>query len=105
MSRDDGKAEALHLATYSGWYRFEERDHQWMQTDRALTFWKMSSLQVDPDDPAHIYFSNGTFGTLHHRQRRRGMAAGEAQRAAPDHHFTAGAARNDTRRHRAGGAL
>ena len=38
MSRDDGKAEALHLATYSGWYRFEQRDQQWVQTDKALTF-------------------------------------------------------------------
>jgi len=57
MSRDDGKAEALHLATYSGWYRFEQRDQQWTQTDRALTFWKMSSLQVDPANPRHIYIA------------------------------------------------
>ena len=57
MSRDDGKAEALHLATYSGWYRFEQRDQQWVQTDKALTFWKMSSLQVDPESPRHIYIA------------------------------------------------
>ena len=57
MSRDDGKAEALHLATYSGWYRFEQRDQEWRQSDKALTFWKMSSLQVDPDDPRHIYIA------------------------------------------------
>ncbi len=57
MSRDDGKAEALHLATYSGWYRFEQHDQQWTQTDRALTFWKMSSLQVDPANPRHIYIA------------------------------------------------
>ena len=55
MSRDNGKAEALHLATYSGWYRFEQREQQWVQTDKALTFWKMSSLQVDPESPRHIY--------------------------------------------------
>ena len=55
MSRDNGKAEALHIATYSGWYRFEQRDRQWTQTEKALTFWKMTSLQVDPDDPRHVY--------------------------------------------------
>ena len=55
MNRDNGKAAALHIATYSGWYRFEQRDQQWMQTDRALTFWKMTALQVDPNDPRHIY--------------------------------------------------
>ncbi len=26
-----------------------------VQTDKALTFWKMSSLQVDPESPRHIY--------------------------------------------------
>jgi photosystem II stability/assembly factor-like uncharacterized protein len=57
MSRDDGKAEALHLATYSGWYRFERRDQEWVQSDKALTFWKMSSLQVDPENPRHIYIA------------------------------------------------
>jgi photosystem II stability/assembly factor-like uncharacterized protein len=57
MSRDDGKAEALHIATYSGWYRFERREEAWTQTDRALTFWKMTALQVDPQDPRHIYIA------------------------------------------------
>jgi hypothetical protein len=57
MNRDNGKAEALHIATYSGWYRFEQRDQQWMQTDRALTFWKMTALQVDPEDARHVYIA------------------------------------------------
>ena len=57
MNRDNGKSEALHIATYSGWYRFEQRDQQWMQTDRALTFWKMTSLQVDPEDTRHVYIA------------------------------------------------
>jgi hypothetical protein len=57
MNRDNGKAEALHIATYSGWYRFEQRDQQWMQTDRALTFWKMTSLQLDPEDARHVYIA------------------------------------------------
>lgn len=57
MNRDNGKAQALHIATYSGWYRFEQRDQQWMQTDRALTFWKMTALQVDPEDARHVYIA------------------------------------------------
>jgi hypothetical protein len=58
MTRTDGKADALHIATYSGWYRFEEKkDQQWTETDKALTFWKMSSLQVDPVDPRHVYIA------------------------------------------------
>jgi len=57
MNRDNGKAAALHIATYSGWYRFEQRDQQWIQTDRALTFWKMTSLQVDPEDARHVYIA------------------------------------------------
>ena len=46
---------ALHVATYSGWYRFEQRDGQWAQTEKALSFWKLTALQVDPNDPRHIY--------------------------------------------------
>jgi len=57
MIRDHGKAHGLHIATYSGWYRFEQQDRQWMQTDRALTFWKMTSVQIDPEDPGHIYLA------------------------------------------------
>ena len=55
MTRTDGNADALHIATYSGWYRFEQSDGQWTETERALTFWKMTSLQVDPADPRHVY--------------------------------------------------
>ena len=47
--------QALHLATHSGWYRLERRGEDWVQVDRALTFWQMSCLQVDPDDPRHLY--------------------------------------------------
>jgi len=57
MTRADGKAEALHIATYSGWYRFKKHDQQWMQADKALTFWKMTSLQVDPEDARHLYIA------------------------------------------------
>ena len=57
MTRADDQTQALHIATYSGWYRFEKRDQQWIQTDRALTFWKMTSLQVDPEDARHLYIA------------------------------------------------
>ncbi len=55
MDQSNGKADALHIATYSGWYRFEQRDGQWTQAERALTFWKLTALQVDPNEPRHIY--------------------------------------------------
>src|SRR5262249_34162542 len=62
MIRDQGKVQALHIATYSGWYRFEQQDRQWVQTDRALTFWKMISLQIAPEDPAHVYLATELWG-------------------------------------------
>jgi hypothetical protein len=46
---------ALHLATHSGWYRFERRGEDWLQADRALTYWQMSCIQVDPDHPKRVY--------------------------------------------------
>jgi len=55
MTPFDDTVDALHVATYSGWYRFEQHNGQWTQTDKALTFWKMTALQVDPNDPRHIY--------------------------------------------------
>jgi len=57
MTSVNVKADALHVATYSGWYRFEQHNGQWTQTDKALTFWKMTALQVDPNDPRHIYIA------------------------------------------------
>jgi photosystem II stability/assembly factor-like uncharacterized protein len=46
---------ALHLATHSGWYRFERSGEDWVQADRALTFWQMSCIQVDPHDARRVY--------------------------------------------------
>ena len=46
---------ALHLATHSGWYRFDRHGEDWVQTDRALTFWQMSCIQVDRDNPKSVY--------------------------------------------------
>ena len=56
----------LFRSTYSGWYRFEERDEGWEKTHKALTFWKLTSLQVDPQDAGHVYIAtehSGLFET------------------------------------------
>lgn len=55
MSNNEIGKRALHLATHSGWYRFDQQGDDWVQTDRALTFWQMSCIQVDPDDPKRVY--------------------------------------------------
>ena len=47
--------DVLHLATHSGWYRLERHGEDWIQVDRALTFWQMSCIQVDPDNPRRVY--------------------------------------------------
>ena len=47
--------EALHLATHSGWYRYDRSGEDWRPADRALTFWQMSCIQIDPDDARHVY--------------------------------------------------
>jgi photosystem II stability/assembly factor-like uncharacterized protein len=47
--------EALHLATHSGWYRYDRAGEDWRQTDRALTFWQMSCIQVDPEKRQRVY--------------------------------------------------
>ncbi len=57
MTQFRGDAKALHIATYSGWYRFEQRDERWTQVEKALSFWKMTALQVDPNDPSHVYLA------------------------------------------------
>ena len=53
---------ALHLATHSGWYRFEPQGEDWTQADRALTFWQMSCIQVDPDNPQRVYIGTERSG-------------------------------------------
>jgi photosystem II stability/assembly factor-like uncharacterized protein len=55
MTESGGEVNALHIATYSGWYRFEQRGEKWTQVEKALTFWKMTALQVDPSNPRHVY--------------------------------------------------
>ena len=55
MTQENGQDAALHIATYSGWYRFERRGEGWERTHKALTFWKLTSLQVDPLDAGLVY--------------------------------------------------
>jgi photosystem II stability/assembly factor-like uncharacterized protein len=70
---------ALHLATHSGWYRYERRGENWEQTDRALTFWQMSCIQVDPGDPKRVYA-----GTEHSGMFVSKDGGKEWQRAEPN---------------------
>ena len=74
-----GEAKALHIATYSGWYRFEQRDEQWNQVEKDLTFWKMTALQVDPRDPYHVYLA-----TEHSGLFVSGNGGAEWKRAKPN---------------------
>ena len=55
MVSNGNHGKALHLATHSGWYRFEQQGEDWVQVDRALTYWQMSCIQVDPDNPKRVY--------------------------------------------------
>src|SRR5207247_8775101 len=45
MMNNGTTKNALHLATHSGWYRFEQREESWIQVDRALTYWLMTCIQ------------------------------------------------------------
>ena len=55
MDNSTGKKAALHVATQSGWYRFENRAGAWSQSDRALTYWALTCLAVDPEQPQIVY--------------------------------------------------
>jgi len=55
-------SKTLHLATRSGWYRFELRDGKWTQTEKALTFFSISCLQVDPANPQRVIVGTENFG-------------------------------------------
>ena len=43
--------KALHVATFSGWYRFEQDDKEFKQTKRDLTYWTLTCMSVDPANP------------------------------------------------------
>jgi photosystem II stability/assembly factor-like uncharacterized protein len=54
MSEKNGK-KALHVATFSGWYRFEQEGKEFRQTKRDLTYWTLTCMSVDPANPQKIY--------------------------------------------------
>jgi hypothetical protein len=54
MSPSNGK-QALHIATLSGWYRFEQDGREWRQVRRDLSYWALTCLAVDPENPKLIY--------------------------------------------------
>ncbi len=54
MGASNGK-QALHVATFSGWYRFETEGREWKQMKRDLSYWALTCLSVDPEHPELIY--------------------------------------------------
>lgn len=54
MSQANGK-KALHVATFSGWYRFEQEGKTFKQTQRDLTYWTLTCMSVDPANAQKIY--------------------------------------------------
>jgi photosystem II stability/assembly factor-like uncharacterized protein len=46
---------ALHVATMSGWYRFEQDGGEWRQVRRALSYWSITCLSVDPEALRLVY--------------------------------------------------
>jgi photosystem II stability/assembly factor-like uncharacterized protein len=58
---------ALHVATQSGWYRFEPRGDEWVAVERALTYWGATCLAVDPVDRRIVYVGtehSGVFASI-----------------------------------------
>lgn len=55
MKTPSGEKKALHLATHSGWYRFERGGKKWSPVERALSYWSMTCLAVDPEDSNSVY--------------------------------------------------
>jgi photosystem II stability/assembly factor-like uncharacterized protein len=55
MNSANSKNSALHVATMSGWYRFEKDGKEWKQIKRDLPYWTLTCLTVDPENPELIY--------------------------------------------------
>jgi len=55
MNTQSVKKKALHVATQSSWYRFEQEGKKWLPVERALTYWSVTCLAVDPEDPKLVY--------------------------------------------------
>jgi photosystem II stability/assembly factor-like uncharacterized protein len=54
MSESNSK-KALHVSTFSGWYRFEQHGKEFKQTKRDLSYWTLTCMSVDPSDAKKIY--------------------------------------------------
>src|SRR5215467_9284465 len=54
MTETNGK-KAIHLATFSGWYRFEQEGKNFRQTKRDLSYWTLTCMSVNPANPHKIY--------------------------------------------------
>jgi len=46
---------ALHVATLSGWRRFEHDGGEWREAGCGLMYWSLTCLSVDPENPALVY--------------------------------------------------
>lgn len=62
MNAQHNSKQALHLATQSGWHRFERAGDDWVPAGRALTYWSATSLAVDPAEPRSIYLGTERSG-------------------------------------------
>src|SRR5213080_305465 len=69
--------KALHVATFSGWYRFEQDGKEWKKTKRDLTYWTLTCLSVDSEDPKTIYAGTEHSGLFYTKDA--GVAPGQPE--------------------------
>jgi photosystem II stability/assembly factor-like uncharacterized protein len=55
MTQSNVPKKALHIATLSGWYRFEHDGKEWKQIRRDLSYWTLTCLAIDPEQPGWVY--------------------------------------------------
>ena len=55
MAKSNGEKTALHVATLSGWRRFEKTAGAWKQIKQSLMYWSLTCLSVDPENPRLVY--------------------------------------------------
>ena len=55
---------ALHVATHSGYYRFEKHGADWRQAQRALTFWSLTCVAGEEEDPQTLYVGTERSGVF-----------------------------------------
>lgn len=55
MNNANGDKQRLHIATLSGWRRFERDRGEWSETRHALSYWSLTCLSVDPENPRLVY--------------------------------------------------